>query len=113
MGKEKEEGGFWLDAPIEKMGLKELEKFKNSIEEQREKVADRVEEMAIMMVTETKNGAADRSSTTRVEYAPPQQASVLRAKDLAADDDDSHIYADLQDFHFGFDFDFDFDEPFF
>ena len=44
-------------------------------------------------------------------YAPTQQASVLRAKDLAAAADD--IYADLQDFHFGFDFDFDFDEPVF
>ncbi|KAJ9698763.1 hypothetical protein PVL29_007698 [Vitis rotundifolia] len=68
----KEEGGFWWDAPIENMGLNELEQFKGSLEKLREKVADRVEEMTMMMVMESESGAGP-SSTTMVEYAAPPQ----------------------------------------
>ena len=111
---DEEESGFWFDAPIERMGLKELVKFKNSIEELREKAADRVEELAMTMVTESENGAAcPSSSIATVEYAPPQDehgsSSVVHAQDSAAADD-CHTLAHL---HFGFDFDFDFDEFFF
>ncbi|KAJ9691380.1 hypothetical protein PVL29_013534 [Vitis rotundifolia] len=53
----KEAGGFWWDAPIENMGLNELEQFKGSLEKLREKVADRVEEMTLMMVMESESSA--------------------------------------------------------
>ena len=103
----KEEGGFWWDAPIENMGLNELEQFKGSLEKLRKKVADRVEEMTSMMVMESESGAGP-SSTTMVEYAVPPQAynssAVLHARDLAAH---SHSQAVPQ----GFDFGFGFDEP--
>ncbi|KAL6333580.1 hypothetical protein AAG906_028765 [Vitis piasezkii] len=103
----KEEGGFWWDAPIENMELNELEQFKGSLEKLREKVADRVAEMILMMVMESESGAGP-SSTTMVEYAaPPQEynsSAVLHARDLAAD---SHSQAVPQ----GFDFGFGFDEP--
>ncbi|KAL6333508.1 hypothetical protein AAG906_028693 [Vitis piasezkii] len=101
----KEEGGFWWDAPIENMGLNELEQFKGSLEKLREKVADRVAEMTLMMVMESESGAGP-SSTTMVEYAaPPQEynsSAVLHARDLAAD---SHSQAVPQSFDFGFGFD--------
>ena len=101
----KEEGGFWWDAPIENMGLNELEQFKGSLEKLREKVADRVAEMTLMMVMESESGAGP-SSTTMVEYAaPPQEynsSAVLHARDLAAD---SHSQAVPQGFDFGFGFD--------
>ena len=94
----KEEGGFWWDAPIENMGLNELEQFKGSLEKLREKVADRVAEMTLMMVMESESGAGP-SSTTMVEYAaPPQEynsSAVLHARDLAAD---SHSQAIPQGF---------------
>ena len=56
--------GFWWDAPIENMGLSELERFKASIEEFREKVADRVEEMTMMMME-------SGPSNAMAEYATP------------------------------------------
>ncbi|XP_010655621.2 agamous-like MADS-box protein AGL62 [Vitis vinifera] len=94
----KEEGGFWWDAPIENMGLNELEQFKGSLEKLREKVADRVTVMTLMMVMESESGAGP-SSTTMVEYAaPPQEynsSAVLHARDLAAD---SHSQAVPQGF---------------
>ncbi|RVW16696.1 Agamous-like MADS-box protein AGL61 [Vitis vinifera] len=101
----KEEGGFWWDAPIENMGLNELEQFKGSLEKLREKVADRVAEMTLIMMMESESGAGP-SSTTMVEYAaPPQEynsSAVLHARDLAAD---SHSQAVPQGFDFGFGFD--------
>ena len=94
------EGGFWWDAPIENMGLNELEQFKGSLEKLREKVADRVAEMTLMMVMESESGAGP-SSTTMVpqEY---NSSAVLHARDLAAH---SHSQAVPQGFHFGFGFD--------
>ncbi|RVX10733.1 Agamous-like MADS-box protein AGL62 [Vitis vinifera] len=72
----KEEGGFWWDAPIENMGLNELEQFKGSLEKLREKVADRVAEITLMMVMDSESGAGP-SSTTMVEYAAPPRSIIL------------------------------------
>ncbi|KAJ9690897.1 hypothetical protein PVL29_013180 [Vitis rotundifolia] len=58
-----EEGGFWWEAPIDNMGLNELEQFKGSLEKLREKVADRVEEMTMVMVMESESGAGPSSAT--------------------------------------------------
>ena len=92
------EGGFWWDAPIENMGLNELEQFIGSLEELRKKVADRVEEMTMMMMMES-----GPSSTAMVEYAaPPQEynssGGVLHGHDVAA-----HGVPHGFDFGFGFD----------
>ena len=66
------------------MGLNELEQFIGSLEELRKKVADRVEEMTMMMMMES-----GPSSTAMVEYAAPLQeynssGGVLHGHDLAA-----------------------------
>ncbi|KAJ9691690.1 hypothetical protein PVL29_013772 [Vitis rotundifolia] len=90
----REEGGFWWDAPIENMGLNELEQSREMT-------------LMMMMVMESESGAGP-SSTTMVEYAaPPQEynsSAVLHARDLAAH---SHSQTAPQ----GFDFGFGFDEP--
>ncbi|KAJ9697254.1 hypothetical protein PVL29_009165 [Vitis rotundifolia] len=87
-----EEGGFWWDAPIENMGLNELEQFRGFLEKLRKKVADRVEEMTMIMMMES----------VMVEYAaPPQEynsSGVLHGYDLAA-----HGIPHGFDFGFGFD----------
>ncbi|KAJ9697247.1 hypothetical protein PVL29_009158 [Vitis rotundifolia] len=76
----------------EEHGLNELEQFRGSLEKLRKKVADRVEEMTMIMMMES----------VMVEYAaPPQEynsSGVLHGHDLAA-----HGIPHGFDFGFGFD----------
>lgn len=89
------EGGFWWDAPIDNMGLNELEQFKASLEELRKKAELRAEEMANVMMMMEETGP---SSNAMIEYAAPppdyNSGSVLHGHDLAP-----------HGVHEGFDFD--------
>ena len=130
VGREREEAavigdgkaGFWWDAPIENMGLSELERFKASIEEFREKVADRVEEMTMMMME-------SGPSNAMAEYATPPGPQPQHQFQCQPHEHDSSPLLDGVPYGFpsptvsnldidfdidiDFDFDFEFDEVLF
>ncbi|KAJ9691050.1 hypothetical protein PVL29_013290 [Vitis rotundifolia] len=99
------EAGFWWDAPIENMGLSEMERFKASIEEFREKVADRVVEMTMTMVSGPSNAT--------VEYATPPGSQPQHQFQCQPHEHDSSPLLDGAPYGFAspmvsnFDFDFD------